>query len=283
VILSAGSGKGRSLPVCSGRRRGNLKDAGGEPRLRVEILGCWAPYPRPDEACSGYLVSAGGTRILLDCGHGVFGRLAGLVDFRILTAVFVSHFHPDHCADLPALRHAVRGTLKDGSRDVRLPVYAPGAPAEDYARLASWDDAFEVRRLEDMAGGESVIGRVTVAWAPGEHSLPSYAFSCSAGGRRLVYTGDTALKEEIVAFAAGADLLLAEASGLEKDLDYVRGVHMTAGQAGEMARRARVRRLSLTHLYPEYDVGRLKAEAARALGRDVFAAAEVRTYDLEEV
>ncbi|MDI6907680.1 MAG: MBL fold metallo-hydrolase [Thermoanaerobacterales bacterium] len=251
--------------------------------MRIEVLGCWAPYPRPDEACSGYLVSAGETRILLDCGHSVFGRLARVTDFRRLTAVFVSHFHPDHCADLPALRHAIKGALKDGSRSGRLPVYAPGAPAEDYSRLASWDDAFEVRRLEDMAGGELTVGAVRVAWVPGEHPLPGYALSCSAGGRRLVYTGDTAFREEIVAFAAGADLLLAEASGLEKDLEFLQGAHMTAAQAGETARRAQVRWLSLTHIYPEYDVGRLKAEAARALGREALAASEVRIYELEEI
>lgn len=251
--------------------------------LRVEVLGCWAPYPRPEEACSGYLVTVGETRILLDCGHGVFGRLAGVTDFRTLSAVFISHFHPDHCADLPALRHAVKGALKDGRRRDRLAVYAPGKPEEDFARLASWDDAFAVCRLEDCTGGTITVGPVRVTWAPGEHPVPSFALSCSAGGRRLVYTGDTAFREEMVAFAAGADLLLAEASGLEKDMDYVRGTHMTASQAGELARRAQAGRLSLTHLYPEYDVARLKAEAARALGREVLATGEVRIYDLEEV
>ena len=51
-------------------------------------------------ACSGYLVSPGGTRLLIDCGSGVFGKLRAVVDYADVDAVVVSHLHADHILDL---------------------------------------------------------------------------------------------------------------------------------------------------------------------------------------
>jgi ribonuclease BN (tRNA processing enzyme) len=73
-----------------------------------------------------------------------------------------------------------------------------------------------------------------------------------AAGRSLVYTADTGWNDELVDFAADADLLIAEASLQEPDTK-MREVHMTAEEAGELADRARVRRLAVTHIVPGLD------------------------------
>jgi ribonuclease BN (tRNA processing enzyme) len=96
-----------------------------------------------------------------------------------------------------------------------------------------------------------------------------YAVRLTAGGRSLVYTGDTGPSADVVELARGADLLLAEAAHAEGP-DLPPGLHLTGRQAGEHAAAAGVGRLLITHVPPWID-----ADAQLAAARDVFGASEL--------
>ncbi|HET7585297.1 MAG TPA: ribonuclease Z [Gemmatimonadaceae bacterium] len=88
-------------------------------------------------------------------------------------------------------------------------------------------------------------------------------------GRRLVITGDTRPCAATIEMAAGADLLVHEATFADEDAARaVETGHSTAREAAEVARRAGARRLALTHLSARYsrDASDLLREA-----REVFA------------
>jgi ribonuclease Z len=72
-------------------------------------------------------------------------------------------------------------------------------------------------------------------------------------GRVLVYTGDTRPSEEVIRMASGADLLIHEATFAD-DLVERAGEdgHSTASQAAEVAAKAEVKRLILTHISSRY-------------------------------
>lgn len=251
--------------------------------MQITVLGYWAPYPRAGGACSGYLVATGETRILVDVGHGTFSRLAAAMDFRDLSAVVVSHYHPDHCADLACVRHAIGGAIRDGSRPAPLPVYAPAEPADDFARVNVYRESLAVQPVEELPfngdGCRAVqVGGCEVCFFPVRHNLPCYAVALRAGGKRIVYTADTSYFPELAQFARGADLLLAEASGYDSDHEYLHRNHLTARLAGELGRQAGAKRLLLTHFWPEYQVSRLRSEAAAAYG--AVEMAEAKTYDV---
>jgi len=73
-------------------------------------------------------------------------------------------------------------------------------------------------------------------------------------GRRLVYSGDTTFAPDLIRLAEGADLLIHEATYTEAERPLAdRAAHSTAAQAAEVARRAGVRRLMLTHFSPRYE------------------------------
>ncbi|HEY3614439.1 MAG TPA: MBL fold metallo-hydrolase, partial [Gaiellales bacterium] len=74
-------------------------------RPALHVLGCATAGGNPGEACSGYLVTAGGSRILLDCGPGVVASLLAR-DASPLTAVVLSHLHFDHIGDVVPLGFA---------------------------------------------------------------------------------------------------------------------------------------------------------------------------------
>lgn len=219
--------------------------------LALTVLGSGPSWPNPGGACAGYLVSADGAHVLLDCGHGVAGRLLETVRLGDLSAIVISHMHPDHMLDLVPLRQGMRyGPL---APDRPPPLLVPPGGAERLAKLAqalgSGDDffagTFDLREYDPQATIR--LGPFAFSFRLVRHSLPNYAMRIERGGI-LVYSGDAAPSEELVEQARGADALLCEATlgRAEEDPGHERS-HMTPGEAGVVASRAGVRRLMLTH------------------------------------
>ena len=258
--------------------------------MELTVLGCWSPYPRPGGACSGYLVREGGTAVMLEAGNGALSRLGLHFDFRQLTAVVVSHLHPDHYMDLYCLRHAIEGAIREGTRARPLPLFLPGQPAGPYQELASYTKAFEavvvenLPRLEIAPGlqvRQAKVGEITLDFMNAVHSRPGYGVALTGAGGRLVFSGDTAGNRDLEQLARGADLFLCESSGLDNDVEYLRGVHLTARQAGELALKAGVKRLLLTHFWPLYRREEFCRQAGEGFGGTVEAALEGQVYPVK--
>ena len=215
--------------------------------MRLTVVGCSGSGPGPDSPASCYLVEHEGFRLLLDLGSGAFGTLQKVVSPDDVDAVLLSHLHADHCLDVApfVVWRRYSGLTARGP----VPLYAP-VGADRRLRLAydlsagAIDDVFE---MLDIGPGSWDLGPFQVQTARTAHPVECYAFRLTAGGRSLVYTGDTGSCPAVVELARGADLLLAEAAhpdvpGLPADL------HLTGREAGEHARDAGVGRLLLTHV-----------------------------------
>ncbi len=114
--------------------------------------------------------------------------------------------------------------------------------------------------------GEAVEG------AGGRIVSPEEVVGPRRRGRTVVYTGDTRPSEQTVAEASEADLLIHEATFAEEEAARARETkHSTAREAAQMAAKAGVRRLVLTHFSARYSeqADRLAAEAA-----EIYPAAE---------
>ncbi|WP_030911402.1 ribonuclease Z [Streptomyces sp. NRRL F-5126] len=86
-------------------------------------------------------------------------------------------------------------------------------------------------------------------------------------GQRFAFVMDTRLCDGVHALADGCDLLVAESTFLDEDADLAADFgHLTAGQAGAVARDARVRHLVLTHFSQRYDDPAAFGRQARAAG-----------------
>ncbi|RFU38242.1 MBL fold metallo-hydrolase [Actinomadura logoneensis] len=231
--------------------------------LTLDVLGSATPYPAPGNPCSGYLLTAGGTRVWVDAGTGTLAELRRHVRLDELDAIWISHLHADHTADLLT---AFYGALyADISLAAPIPLYGPSGIADRLAhfltnssRRSPVEAAFAVEELRD--GHEARVGDLTLTSRAVSHGMPAFALRAEAAGRTLVYSGDTAPCPALTELADGCDLLLCEADSA----DPAEGerVHHTADEAGATAHAAGARSLLVTHVGPSLTPAEALARAA---------------------
>ncbi len=248
--------------------------------MRLTVLGSSASYAGAGQACAGHLVESGDTALLLDCGNGTLANLGQVLDPLRLSAVFVSHSHPDHFLDLYALQALLR-YAPDGPA-APLDLFVPAGLFERMACLLSERGAAELAaafRPHVHAPGVPVrVGDLTVEPREVDHTAGSFAFRVDNGTATLCYTADTAFGPKIREAAKGADLLLAEAT---LPPAYAGAApHMTAAEAGELACEAGAATLVLTHVWPTNDREQMAAQAAKACDSNVFVAREFDSFDV---
>jgi len=265
--------------------------------VHITVLGKSPAWQDTGGACSGYLVEdaleSAPTRLLLDCGNGVFGKLRTRVDYVDVDAVVISHLHADHFLDLVPFAYA----LIYAPRQQPVPVHHwPGTSSPARPRLFAPPGALAVfRRVTGAWGSEDLIerafdvceydphdvleiGPLRIRFHPVPHFVPTWAVEVrgDAGGR-FTYGADCRPCDELVEFARDTDLLMVEATLPRPERTGVRG-HLTPSEAGEHGRRAGAGRLVVTHFPDELDEQWVAAEARRGFGREVTVAREGATF-----
>ena len=199
-----------------------------------------------------FVVVAGETSILVDCGSGSSTSLARRgIDLGSLSGVALTHLHLDHVCDLPAMTFALANPLGPGRTDP-LTVWGP-LGTSDYVKAledlyGKWMKPRDTELLaRDLAPGERhVIGPLALEAHEALHSGHCLCYRIEAAGRSICMSGDTTPCAGLGAAAAGVDLLICECSVLE---DEDSPGHMKASQVGQVAAAAGVGRVVLTHLY----------------------------------
>lgn len=254
--------------------------------MQLTVLGCAGSAPGPDLPTSGYLVEAGGVRIAVELGGGVFGALQRYCDPFRLDAVLLSHLHLDHCADFSALTTYLRHHPAPPASFGRLPVFAPAhAPGRLANAHAASEEELAALRLADtydfvpLEPGRFDLGGVSIDVAAMRHICEAYAFRIAVGGKSLVFTGDTVPCPELVELARGADLLLADAAWREQ-AGRANYLHMSGHEAGAVAEEAGVGRLVLTHVLPWSDRNGVLEDAVESFTGPVTLAEPGAVYAL---
>jgi ribonuclease BN (tRNA processing enzyme) len=249
----------------------------------MTVLGKSPAMPDANGANSGYLIRHAGFTLLLECGSGVFGKLRAVCDPTEVDAVLITHLHADHVLDLFTFSHALTYDHRGDSR--RPALWAPPKSERAFATLGAIFDveqqissAFALTEYDpDRA---LTVGPFSVSFREVPHYVPAWACDLSSDeGRRLTFGADCGPNDAIVDLARGADLLMLEAT--EGPGPHIGGAfrgHLTATEAGELARRAGPDRLLLTHYSDELDAEQVRAAGEAAFGRPVELAAEGARY-----
>ena len=230
-------------------------------------------------------------RILLDCGHGVIAALQSHrpdVPPQQIEHVVISHMHPDHFIDLLPLRFRLSREMACGNQpclSVHLP---PGgrrilASILDAVRFPPdfFDGVFELREYDVsqrlLFGNRGT--QVQAHFAPGRHYVPSYAVRIESEGA-VVYSGDTAPCEAVTELARESQLFICEATLHQPEPGPEFG-HCTPAQAAQMAAKARVQRLLLSHLWFDSSAEMVQREAAAHFSGEITVAHGGLELDLD--
>ena len=244
--------------------------------MKLTVIGYWGGYPKKNEASSGYLVEHEGFQLLIDCGSGVLSKLQNVLQPEELDAVVLSHYHPDHNADIGVLQHArlIQGFL--GKELPNLPIYGHSFDEQEFRKLTYKTITKGVAYNPDAVLS---AGPFTISFLKTNHPVPCYAMRIEAGGKVLVYTGDSSFKEEFIEFSQGADILLCECNFYGNQSGKSAG-HMNSIETGQLAQRAGVKQLILTHL-PHYgNLDELITEASQEFNGIIKRANEFLSISL---
>ncbi len=272
--------------------------------LTLTVLGSAGAYRTHDGSrASGYLVQHGATTLVLDLGHGTYAPLAAQIGIRALpqiSAVAISHLHPDHWVDLAALRHALVHGNKMGADARSVAVISPSGLAPRLATLlndqtpeeqaAGTRDslqpfAFSTWRsdaaLPPLGGGRVLsVGSLMVRSARVRHTGESYALRVAARDQPgLTYSGDSSHWEDLAAIVQSGDTLLCEAAG--GAAQWREGdTHVTAYGAGKAASSAGAAKLLLTHFGAEVDPAEAVRAAATEFSGEIVAVREGNRFEI---
>jgi len=261
--------------------------------MRVTILGSGTCAPSLERCPCSILVQIDHKNILVDAGPGIMGQLLKVgVQINDLDLILLSHFHLDHCAEIAPLLFALKYS---GLKQKKHLTLAGGKGIKQWfnqlnqAHGHSIDmpkAVFSILELGNKGSldrsqmntllnkkTENDLFSVMIDYARVEHKQESRAFRFTDGfGFSLVYSGDTDVSESLVKLSDSADVLICESSF--PDVKKVPG-HLTPSLAGEMAARAGVKQLVLTHLYPDCESIDLEAQCCKKFNGQILLAKDL--------
>jgi ribonuclease BN (tRNA processing enzyme) len=227
--------------------------ASGQSPVHVTILGTGDAFSSHGRFNSGYLIEAGGYRILMEAGPTILTALKrAAINPADIDLVLISHLHGDHFGGLPFLfleytyesrrrtRPAIAGPQHLERHTMTLVrAMFPGTDALDLVRKSRWTV------LEPGKRARFGPLRVVAIRTPHMKRYKSLAFRIEIAGRTIVFSGDSGWTEGLVPFAAGADLFLCECTYFESaHLDF----HLNYPRLEIERPRLDVKRMVLTHL-----------------------------------
>ena len=168
----------RAVPRSRGRRRRGMAMG-----LIVEltVLGCSGSYGAPAARRVQRLPAARRRHpIWVDCGNGTFGHLQEHVAVEDLTAVVLTHGHPDHCVDIYGL-HVL---LRYGLGRENLPVLRARGPREVPAVAGRPTGATPSTGARSATATPPTVGDIDLRFSRTDHPPPTYAVEATRDGRR---------------------------------------------------------------------------------------------------
>lgn len=257
----------------------------------VTPLGTVSPYPNKNSNCPGLLVQSGDKKVLLDCGSGV-SRLMKFPDDLKNLVIVISHMHIDHYSDLGSFANASLCYHRLGLLNEKLKVFYPfgcdsiSHDIINYINSTGYMDIIpyssEGYFLDNDQGycfNQIEIGDMKLSFLENVHDVCTFSVKIVSNEQSMVYTSDTSYNEKLVEFCKGVDLLISESTFLRGQ--HCTKWHMYAYEAGMLAKNAKVKKLMLTHFWPEIDKSGYVREAKEYFN-NVVAAREGKKFILRK-
>ena len=227
--------------------------------MKLTILGSGTYQPELERHSAAFLVETSNSKICFDFGRGAVDQLLKLgISITQIDALFITHWHLDHVADLmPLLQYTVSPLPDDLSitlpRQKPLIIYGPkGTKARIDSILKIGYEKENYLLIKELGQNEKITGNdweVTTFSTDHVPDMDCLCYRLKSNDKILAYSGDSIQTEGLKEAIKGADLAIIESSWPKK-VDPKS--HLTGEQAGKIAQEQGVEKIVLTHLAPYY-------------------------------
>ena len=244
--------------------------------LEITPLGTVSPYCKQNKNCPGFLIKSSTKKVLLDCGNGISRLLKFPSDLKDLI-IIISHLHKDHYSDLSSIGYASFIYKNLGIIDKRIRVYIPYNPnTSDFQYLMNFGLENHLEFITYNCQDILYHGNMKISFSLNPHQIITHSIKIETPSKTVVYSSDTGYTNNTLEkFANNCNLLICEASFL-KDQSRKGNNHLYAHEAALIAKKANVKKLVLTHFWPEIDK-QLYVNEAKKTFKNVSAAEESKT------
>ena len=229
------------------------------PFMRLIVLGSGGSIPHPNRSSSGFWLDTTAGSILLDCSAAIPLRMAQeQLDWPNLDAIWISHFHVDHCVGLMPFLAGTKHAEPMKTRTKPLRIFGPAGTEKlisafsdvNNYRLLEQPFPVEIVEVEELEKFE-ILPSVEAVASKTPHTDESHAIHIrDTDGKTLVYSADTGFDDVIAAFANRVDLFILECTFIR---DKPKIKHLELAEAIYLIRKAKPKQAMLTHFYPEWD------------------------------
>ncbi|KMY54112.1 hypothetical protein AC623_09300 [Bacillus sp. FJAT-27231] len=276
-------------------------------KLSIQMLGTGSPRPDLRRSGPAQVLFIDDMPILIDCGEGTTNQLlkAGILPEKV-NYLWVTHLHSDH---LFGYSQFLIGGQGNGRHE--LTVVGPVGTKKYHERvLEMYEEDIHYRlSLGRTPKGLMDVNIIEIA-EPGQvesglpikvtaermiHNVPTFGYRFEECEKSIVISGDTAPTDKLIPFAREADILVLDAAltttsvytkGENKEFEKVfvnlQKEHCTPAQCGEIAEKAGVKTLVLTHFLPEADVEEACREASERFSGKVIAGEDLQYIEIVE-
>lgn len=253
--------------------------------MKLTILGSGTTVPSKERSAPAYLLEVADKLVLLDSGEGTKRRLAEADrNLNDIDYIFYTHTHVDHVAELPAILWAFNWHEQPRTKD--LFIYGPKGFKRFFKKMlaAYWpqfeeNSTFKVS-ITELKNTKVELDNSTIKTKSLDEQgntlvKNSIGYRIEHGGKSFAFTGDVGYNEDVIKLARKVDLLLIE-SAVPVQTDG----HLTPSQAGELATKAKVKKLILTHFYPAVERIDIAGEAKKTFDGEIVLAEDLREVEI---
>ncbi len=233
--------------------------------MQVTILGSGTNL-HPTRAAAGYLIQTD-QPILLDFGPRTLSNLLKTgVDRHTIQYLIFTHYHTDHFSDfLPFFFDAICHSMFSEVRS-DLTIYGPPGTKRLFRTMfrtfPNWSDPPFRVTLREVKDGPFTIGETKVVPLPMTHTdrQVCLGYRVESQDRSVAFSGDAMASPNLVSLCQDADVAILDCSFSSHAPG---GSHMHAEDCGKVARKAKSKKLVLSHFYETADQSNVVSQARR--------------------
>ncbi len=225
--------------------------------MKFIVLGSGSSIPHPERSSSAFWLETENGSILLDCAASAIHRIAQEnLDWANLDAIWISHFHLDHCGGLFPFLFGTKHAPETQNRTKPLKIFgAKGLRAlienlKDY-ELLKQPFPVEIVEIEEGFDEFEILPSIQAFVMKTPHTDNSFAIRIiDKNEKSFVFTSDTGFTKSLAAFAKKVDLFVLECSFFKNKPTEK---HLELAEAMFLIHRAKPKKAMLTHFYAEWD------------------------------